>query len=122
MTQEERVKEMAAWMATRKSTALSGTENLLTDTENSMKIPSSSKSVSLHKTNSDDETVIFDRKMSRPSTKEYLPDEVVQRYVNIRESLRRSKPPFGLLRLVDKPETKTSVSPNLTYNASLPDK
>ena len=115
---------MGAWIASRdsKSTAPSCPENLLTDTENSTKIPSSSKSISLDETNSADETVISDRTVSLDKTnsadetiisdgtvsraRKDLPDRVMQRYVNMRDSLLHSKPPFVLLPLGDKPDTK----------------
>jgi hypothetical protein len=87
MQRNDKIAEVAKWEidTDRKSTAPSCVENLLTDAENTVSIPSTSQTVS-------------------PGTKKLvpLPDKVAQRYMNERESLLKSKPPFVLLPLREK--------------------
>jgi len=90
MRLKDKIAEVAKWQidTDRKSTAPSYVENLLTDAEIPMNTPSTFQTVS-------------------PGTMKLvpLPDRVAQRYMNVRESLLKSKPPFVLLPLREKQST-----------------
>jgi hypothetical protein len=98
MQREDKIAEVAKWEIDTdgKSTAPSCIENLLTDAENPINIPSTSQTVS-------------------PGTKKLvpLPDRVAQRYVNERESLLKSKTSVRTLTIEGKTKHRPPVSSNL---------